>query len=243
MKLRATKTWWWGRRHVCAVQYSTVQYILFFKVCMIRNCGEIVCCLQQDVSGVLRSDVCSCVRRKAVKTFCQLIGADRVGAALLYTSGRAIGCPGFAVVNPGAERSGSRSHAHVALPGTHCVPYRWTGAPQHAACHVTLYGPAIAFFTLPRKASCCLMVAFREISVHYSGAPEGGVGEAAGLQPPKWKFKKIKHFVGTVIPNVAFDLPFSRNRLKGKFWKINFKNLGRPTLTEEKPRRLDVVIN
>ena len=35
---------------------------------MIRNCDEIVCCLQQDVTGVaLRNDVCRCVRRKAAK--------------------------------------------------------------------------------------------------------------------------------------------------------------------------------
>lgn len=80
--------------------------------------------------------------------------------------------------------------------------------------------------------------------MHYSGAPEGGVGEAAGLQPPKSKLKKKN--VGTVISNVAFELPVSRNRLMTgtlEFWKTNFKILGRPTLTEKKPRRLDVVIN
>ena len=57
------------------VVVTSMQYRTFCSVCFVwfEICGKIVCCLQQevfcaDVTGVvLRTDICRCVRRKAVK--------------------------------------------------------------------------------------------------------------------------------------------------------------------------------
>jgi hypothetical protein len=63
--------------------------------------------LGTDVAGVvLRTDICRCVRRKAIKTVCQLMGADRLGTAVLYTRGRGMAVLAFPWSTPAPKGVG-----------------------------------------------------------------------------------------------------------------------------------------
>jgi len=92
-----------------------------------------------------------CVRRKAVKR-CQLISADRVGTAVLYTRGRAMAVFAFPWSTPVPKGVvvGATSMSLYTVP----IVYHTDdpGLPN-TRCQITLYDPPIAVFTLARCES------------------------------------------------------------------------------------------
>ena len=154
------------------------------------------------------------------------------------------------------ERGGGGPRAHVALPSAHCTPYRWPGA-----CRVTVCGPIIAFFNTgslrnsfyqywpgAQKSSCCWMEAY---SLHHLTEISAlqwrtwGEGELWGYSPQNQNLKTKTYFVDSDIRHCTLFTPSAEISLWNQlmtgtleFWKVNLKNFGSLTLTENKPRRL-----